>query len=246
MPAERTQVQAGRHDQEQEEPRLRRCPAGGRPGRGPPRLCPHARRARQARRHRRAACAAACRARGAARCRADRAGARHRAERHLAGDAGGRHPHSVLRQPSRGFRLHLLRGLGRPGAGARHRRLPVRPASARRQDRHPGGPPRRHHHAAARGGLSRGRGRAGQRGNRQFAHRLFPARRWVRRHAPAAGGGARHRRRPRRQRLHGAGRARRHAGGRSHRCRSSASTPRRKACRRSRPATCWPRPRSMP
>ena len=39
--------------------------------------------------------------------------------------------------------------------------------------RHAGGPPRRHHHAAARGGLSRGRGRAGQHRNRQFAHRAI-------------------------------------------------------------------------
>ena len=55
-----------------------------------------------------------------------------------------------------------------------------------------------------------------------------------------------HRRSPGRQRLHGARRARCHAGGWAKDPDRRRSTPRRKAWRRSRPATCWPRPRSMP
>ena len=83
-------------------------------------------------------------------------------------------PHPLLRQPSRGFRLHVLRGVGRPGAGARHRRLPVRPASTRggkssrwRATLTPSPRPPR----AA--GFREAAARAGQHRNRQFALRAI-------------------------------------------------------------------------
>ena len=174
----------------------------------------HALRARHARRRRRAARAARGRVRRAPRRRADRAGARHRPQRHLAARCRRTaspsscfvsRPEEIActcfvgsddRALARGIADYLFDRLERGGNVVT---LEGHPNSITT--------------AAARGGLSRCGAARGQRQDRRTrAPGYFLRDGGYAGMARAAGGRAAHRRRPRRQRLHGAGCARCHAG----------------------------------